>query len=151
MSQKRLPPVREGGDDDSSSEDEGPMPMPVGQDSESAGGLEPGARRKKRRVVHERAFLDSIPSAEMYEKSFMHRDVVTHVAMTANTEFLVTASADGHVKFWKKMAELVEFVKHYHAHIGPINALEASLDGLRVATTGTDKAVKFFETNPHSF
>ena len=121
------------------------MPMPAGQDSESAGGLEPGARRKKRRLVHERAFLDKIPSAEMYEKSFMHRDVVTHVAMTANTEFLVTASADGHVKFWKKMAELVEFVKHYHAHIGPINALEASLDGLRVATTGTDKAVKFFD------
>ncbi len=81
----------------------------------------------------------------MYEKSYMHREVVTHVCMTPGTDFLVTASRDGHVKFWKKMPEGIEFVKHFHAHLGAINALAASKDGLRVCTTGADKAVKFFE------
>jgi peptidylprolyl isomerase domain and WD repeat-containing protein 1 len=31
----------------------------------------------------------------MYEKSYMHRDVVTHVLVTPGTDFVVTASADG--------------------------------------------------------
>jgi peptidylprolyl isomerase domain and WD repeat-containing protein 1 len=81
----------------------------------------------------------------MYEKSYMHREVVTHVVVTPATDFVVTASSDGHVKFWKKMAEGVEFVKHFHAHLGPIHALVSSSDGLRLCTTGGDKAVKFFE------
>lgn len=34
------------------------------------------------------------------------------------TDFLVTASADGHVKFWKKKEQGVEFVKHFRAHLG---------------------------------
>ena len=33
------------------------------------------------------------------------------------TDFLVTASQDGHVKFWKKQEEGVEFVKHFRAHL----------------------------------
>ncbi|CAG7725890.1 unnamed protein product, partial [Allacma fusca] len=32
------------------------------------------------------------------------RDIVTHVAVT-KTEFVITASADGHIKFWKKQEE----------------------------------------------
>lgn len=36
----------------------------------------------------------------MYEKSFMHRDVVTHVAV-AGHDFIITASADGDLRFWK--------------------------------------------------
>ena len=31
---------------------------------------------------------------------------------------MVTASSDGHVKFWKKQEQGVEFVKHYRAHLG---------------------------------
>lgn len=57
----------------------------------------------------------------------MHRDVVTHAVMTpCGTDFLVTASSDGHVKFWKKMPEGVEFVKHYHSHLEPIHDLAVS-------------------------
>ena len=103
------------------------------------------ARKKKRRLAHEKVFLDKLPSAEMYEKSYMHRDTVTHCIVTPLTDFVVTASADGHVKFWKKMAEGVEFVKHFHAHLGKIHALCASADGQRLATTGADKAVKLFD------
>ena len=45
----------------------------------------------------------------------MHRDVISHVVVAPHTDVLATASADGHVKFWKKMKCGVEFVKHYHA------------------------------------
>jgi len=45
--------------------------------------------------------LKELPSAAMYERSFMHRDTVTHVAATPN-EFILTASADGDLRFWKK-------------------------------------------------
>ena len=34
------------------------------------------------------------------------------------TEFLITASCDGHIKFWKKQDEGIEFVKHFKAHMG---------------------------------
>lgn len=36
------------------------------------------------------------------------------------TEFLITASCDGHIKFWKRQDEGVEFVKHFKAHMGEI-------------------------------
>ena len=47
-------------------------------------------------------FLENLPSGENYEKSFMHRDTVTHVRVT-HTDFIITASQDGHIKFWKKL------------------------------------------------
>ena len=87
----------------------------------------------------EQAYLDALPCAEMYEKSFMHRDVITHVVRTwpqqrrddaathapppqlhTRTDFYVTGSADGHLKFWKRKAEGVEFVKHYRSHPGAV-------------------------------
>jgi len=37
------------------------------------------------------------------------------------TDFLVTASCDGHVKFWKKKEGEIEFVKHFRAHLGRLN------------------------------
>ena len=70
------------------------------------------------------AYLEALPAAPMYERSYMHRDVVSHAVMTpCGTDFLVTASQDGHIKFWKKMPEGVEFVKHYHSHLEPIHDL----------------------------
>jgi hypothetical protein len=34
------------------------------------------------------------------------------------TDFVITASADGHVKFWKKGDDGIEFVKHFRTHLG---------------------------------
>lgn len=66
----------------------------------------------------------------------MHRDIITQTVCTRSsstlvrvvcatccsmycrTDFLVTASVDGHVKFWKKQEQGVEFVKHFRAHLG---------------------------------
>uniref|UniRef100_A0A2K5IMM4 peptidylprolyl isomerase n=1 Tax=Colobus angolensis palliatus TaxID=336983 RepID=A0A2K5IMM4_COLAP len=73
---------------------------------------------KKRKVLEfERVYLDNLPSASMYERSYMHRDVITHVVCT-KTDFIITASHDGHVKFWKKIEEGIEFVKHFRSHLG---------------------------------
>lgn len=46
----------------------------------------------------------------------MHRDVITHLVVT-KTDFVITASIDGHIKFWKKMEEGIEFVKHFRSHL----------------------------------
>ena len=50
----------------------------------------------------------------------MHRDVVTHAVVAADVDFLITGSADGHIKFWKKRATGIEFAKHFRAHLGPV-------------------------------
>ncbi|KAG9101869.1 hypothetical protein FS749_002293 [Ceratobasidium sp. UAMH 11750] len=63
-------------EEDDDEDDIGPMPM-------SADGAGDGAVRKKRKVLpHERLFLDHLPSADRYSKSFMHRDVLNYVIMT---------------------------------------------------------------------
>ena len=68
----------------------------------------------------ESAHLDSLPNAEMYERSYMHRENLSHVAVAQATEFFITASVDGHIKFWKKKGEGLEFAKHFRAHLGPV-------------------------------
>jgi peptidylprolyl isomerase domain and WD repeat-containing protein 1 len=134
-------------DSDSSSDDDfGPMPSSApssssGAEGESSAAGEPGyidgaadttgamtggksgssvkaAKKKPRKLAFEQLFIDNLPSSEFYERSFMHRDLVTHIVVSKPTEFVITGSVDGHVKFWKKMPDNVEFVKHYQAHLG---------------------------------
>ncbi|KAF8606860.1 hypothetical protein BDV93DRAFT_328735 [Ceratobasidium sp. AG-I] len=123
--------------EDDEEDDIGPMPMAEG------GG--DGAVRKKRKILpHERLFLDHLPSADRYSKSFMHRDVLNYVIMT-KTDFLITTSVDGHLKFWKKQISGIEFVKHYRAHLAPIIAVTASTDGTVVASVAEDGTAKVFD------
>ncbi|CAH3165754.1 unnamed protein product [Porites lobata] len=124
-------------EDDSRQDDEddeviGPMPPP------------PPKQKKKRVLEFEKVYLNNIPSAESYEKSFMHRDVISHILVTV-TEFLITASCDGHIKFWKKQDEGIEFVKHFKAHMGVINCISASSDGQVMCSTAEDKSLKVFD------
>lgn len=67
-------------------------------------------------LLYEHVYLENLPDAECYEKSYMHRDIITHLVVT-KTDFVVTASVDGHIKFWKKMEEGIEFVKHFRSHL----------------------------------
>ncbi|CAE6442967.1 unnamed protein product, partial [Rhizoctonia solani] len=142
------------GIDDDDDDDIGPMPMPED-------GPTPGAAKKKRKgelsscvdepclhrvtvLPHERLFLDHLPSADRYSKSFMHRDVLNYVIIT-KTGFLITTSVDGHLKFWKKQDQGIEFVKHYRAHLSPIVSATASTDGTVVASVAEDGSVKVFD------
>ena len=101
-------------------------------------------QRKKRVLEYESVYLDNLPSGMNYERSFMHRDVVTHVVVTP-TDFVITASQDGHIKFWKKQEVGIEFVKHFRAHLGTINDLTVNATGSLLATIASDKAVKVFD------
>lgn len=103
------------------------------------------SKPKKRKVLqHELLYLENLPNCSSYERSYMHRDVITHIVVT-KTDFVVTASQDGHVKFWKKMEEGIEFVKHFRSHLSSINGLSANCSGTYVCTSSVDKSVKIFD------
>ncbi|KAK2968073.1 hypothetical protein RJ640_000488 [Escallonia rubra] len=117
----------------------------VETDMEPMVGPGPAPRsRPKRPLQFEQAYLDALPSANMYEKSYMHRDVVTHVAVSA-ADFFITGSLDGHLKFWKKKGLGIEFAKHFRSHLGPIEGLAVSIDGLLCATISSDHSVKIYD------
>lgn len=59
----------------------------------------------------------------------MHRDVITHTVVT-KTDFVITASIDGHLKFWKKMDDGIEFVKHFRSHLCKFNKLRYNFNYL---------------------
>ncbi|KAJ1439100.1 hypothetical protein B484DRAFT_415909 [Ochromonadaceae sp. CCMP2298] len=135
--------------DDDSDDDFGPMPVAAEEvkDQEQQE-QEQDDQPKKKRARHlkfESVYVDELPSADFYEHSYMHRDVVTHIAVSKETEFVITGSQDGHVKFWKKMSDGIEFVKHYQAHLAAIHAFVVSPDGKMLVTTSADQMVKFFE------
>jgi len=116
---------------ESDSDDCGPMPAP--------------APKKRKILKNEAVLLENIPNSRMYEKSFMHRDVVTHLQASHEHDFLITGSSDGHVKFWKKVYEGIEFVKHFRAHAGVITSMCISSNGGTLATCGEDKSIKIFD------
>lgn len=132
--------------DEDSDDDFGPMPAAAAAPVEAENEIEKMvAKKPKKTLPFEKTYIESLPSGATYERSFMHRDIVTHVAVAKNSEFVVTGSSDGHVKFWKKMPDNIEFVKHFQAHLGPIHSLLVSPDDLKLVTTSLDKMIKFFE------
>ena len=104
------------------------------------------APKKKRRVLpFENAYIACLPSSTRYTKSFMHRDTLTFVTVTPLTDFIVTTSADGVIKFWKKQAVGIEFVKQYRGHLGPVTSVSVSADGSIFVSASSDKTVKIFD------
>ncbi|KAK4312296.1 hypothetical protein Pmani_016263 [Petrolisthes manimaculis] len=97
-------------------------------------------------LKHEQMYLDNLPCSEYYEKSYMHRDNVTHVVVT-KTDFIITGSCDGHIKFWKKQEEGVEFVKHFRSHLGNIQHMATNTAGTRLVSISTDKSLKVFDVD----
>jgi peptidylprolyl isomerase domain and WD repeat-containing protein 1 len=146
MSKRNAEEKQDSSSDSEADDDFGPMPVSVSKDTQPLDGDSSHTKKKRaKKLEFEHVYSSNLPSAQMYEHSFMHRDIVTHVVVSKATDFVVTGSADGHVKFWKKMAENIEFVKHFQAHLGPIHAFELSLDEKRLLTTSQDRMVKFFE------
>ncbi|KZS04680.1 peptidylprolyl isomerase domain and WD repeat-containing protein 1 [Daphnia magna] len=120
----------------SESEDEfvGPLPAEA-----------PHSKPKKKKVLEfEDLYLDNLPNVEMYERSFMHRDIVTHL-VTTKTNFIITCSIDGHIKFWKKQELGIEFVKHFRGHLGNIQDVGINSSGTLLCTISNDKSLKVFD------
>lgn len=104
------------------------------------------APKKKRRVLpYEKLYVSALPKSTRYSKSLMHKEQLSFVTITPGTDFLITSSVDGVVKFWKKVAQGIEFVKEFRAHQGEIRAVSVSADGRSFATAGVDKSVKIFD------
>ncbi|GAB4814723.1 hypothetical protein N2152v2_001769 [Parachlorella kessleri] len=120
-----------------------------GQDGEDGQGADVGPappKPKRRKTLEfEQQYLQSLPLADMYEKSYMHRDTVVQVAVSHGPDFIITASVDGHIKFWKKQPQGIEFAKHFKAHLGPVTGLAVSNDGSLCASISSDKSVKVFD------
>jgi peptidylprolyl isomerase domain and WD repeat-containing protein 1 len=108
--------------------------------------LPSAAPKKKRRVLpYEKLYISALPKSTRYSKSLMHKEPLAFVTMTPLTEFLITTSVDGVVKFWKKVADGIEFVKEFKAHQGEVRSVSCSQDGRSFATAGVDKTVKLFD------
>ncbi|KAK3337372.1 hypothetical protein B0T19DRAFT_366280 [Cercophora scortea] len=108
--------------------------------------LPSAAPKKKRRVLpYEKLYVEALPKSTRYSKSLMHKEQLSFLTMTPITEFLITSSVDGVVKFWKKVAEGIEFVKEFKAHQGDIRSVSVSTDGRSFATAGADKTIKLFD------
>ncbi|KAK4188353.1 peptidyl-prolyl cis-trans isomerase cyp15 [Podospora australis] len=108
--------------------------------------LPSAAPKKKRRVLpYEKLYISALPKSARYSKSLMHKEQLSFLTMTPLTEFLITSSIDGVVKFWKKVADGIEFVKEFKAHQGEIRCVSASQDGRSFATAGADKTIKLFD------
>ncbi|KAF3040835.1 hypothetical protein E8E11_003703 [Didymella keratinophila] len=128
-------PVVKADDDDSSSDDDdfGPA-LPSS-----------APKKKKRKLPYEKLYIAALPAAQRYSKSLMHRDQLAFTTFTPYTDFLITSSVDGVVKFWKKDFGGIEFVKEFKAHTGEICSVNASADGRSFATAGSDNTVKIFD------
>jgi peptidylprolyl isomerase domain and WD repeat-containing protein 1 len=107
-------------------------------------GPSPPPLKRAKVLEHEHLFTQELPNTDQYETSLMHRDVVNYCFVT-KTDFLITTSIDGHVKFWKKVEKGVEFVKHFRAHLGLICTADVTFDGRSFASASVDKFIKVFD------
>ncbi|KXJ91961.1 hypothetical protein Micbo1qcDRAFT_146739 [Microdochium bolleyi] len=125
--------AQDGSDSSSDDDDMGPQ-------------LPSAAPKKKRRVLpYEKLYIAALPKSTRYSKSLMHKEQLSFVTVTPLTDFLITSSVDGVVKFWKKVAQGIEFVKEFKAHQGEIRSVSVSRDGRSFATAGVDKTIKIFD------
>ncbi|KAJ5108204.1 Peptidyl-prolyl cis-trans isomerase cyp15 [Penicillium angulare] len=122
-------------DDGSSSDDDFGPALPT----------EAAPKKKRRKLPFEKVYVKALPESPRYSKSLMHKEQLSFVTVTPVTDFVITSSIDGFVKFWKKMAEGIEFVKEFRAHSSEIHSTSVSADGRSFATAGADKTVKIFD------
>ena len=106
-------------------------------------------RTRLRLRVHRLTRSHCRPSRLASPKSYMHRDVITHVAAGSKTDFIVTASREGGIKFWKKKYDVsklaFEFVKVFRAHLCPVAAMSISQDGRWLVTAAEDMSAKIYD------
>lgn len=124
---------KQNGAEASSDEDIGPAPPAA------------GPKRKRRKLPYERLYVAALPKSARYSKSLMHRDQLCFITLTPTTDFLITSSIDGVIKFWKVVGGGTEFVKEFRAHNGEIKSTSTSTEGRSFASAGADQTVKIFD------
>jgi peptidylprolyl isomerase domain and WD repeat-containing protein 1 len=102
-------------------------------------------KKKRRKLPHEKLYVAALPSSSRYSRSLMHREQLLFTTFTPMTDFLITSSLDGIVKFWKKTFGGIEFVKEFRAHNSPISSVSISADGRSFASAGSDNTIKIFD------
>ncbi|PSN60564.1 cyclophilin-type peptidyl-prolyl cis-trans isomerase [Corynespora cassiicola Philippines] len=102
-------------------------------------------KKKKRKLAFEKLYMEAMPAADVYYRSWDHFDRMSFTTVTPHTEFLITSSVNGDVKFWKKTFGGIEFVKKFAAHTGEIVSVSVSEDGRSYATAGKDSSVKIYD------
>lgn len=123
-------------EDSDSDSDVGPLPI---KDTEKSSAKEVA----KINIADER-LLSNLPCGNMYERSFMHRDTMQFINVS-KSDFVISSSVDGHIKFWKKNPIGIEFVKNYKSHLSQITAVDVSTDGLLLATAAQDNSLKIYD------
>ncbi|KAK6589869.1 cyclin cyclophilin like peptidyl-prolyl cis-trans isomerase fused to WD40 repeats at the N-terminus [Cryptosporidium xiaoi] len=75
-----------------------------------------------------------LPNKNFYEYSLMHKAQVSHVIASSKTGFVITASTDGVIKFWKFEFNVnntnLEYVKGFQAHKSEVSDIAISDCGL---------------------
>ncbi|KAI9690635.1 MAG: hypothetical protein M1820_009942 [Bogoriella megaspora] len=102
-------------------------------------------KKKRRKLPHEKLYVAALPASPRYSKSLMHKNQLDFTTFTPNTEFLITSSSDGVIKFWKKTTGDIEFVKEFKAHTGEVKSVNVSADGRSLASAGADNTIKIFD------
>ena len=76
----------------------------------------------------------------------MHKDTLQFVTVASKTDFILTASQDGYVKFWRKVVQGIEFVKTFRAHLAPISSVALNRSEERYATCcPQEQTIKIFD------
>lgn len=98
-----------------------------------------------------------IPSSSHYHVSWMHAQTLTAVVTSTKYGYVVSASQDGTVKFWKRLEvdgepvegqhPCLEFAKSFTAHAGPVLALAMDPDEGVCASVGADNVIKFYDVS----
>ncbi len=70
---------------------------------------------------------------------------MNNILTSTKQNLIITSSIDGHIKFWRKVFCLVEFVKNFKAHTGLINSIALNKNHDLLASVGVDKTLKIFD------
>jgi len=117
-------------------------------------------KKKKRKII------ENVPLTKHYHISWMHAAPVTAVVASHKHGYVISASADGMVKFWKRVPvqlpkdvnknrkkeedqvhPCLEFAKSFHAHSGAVQALVIDDAGDQVASVGADGLIKYYDVS----
>lgn len=105
-------------------------------------------RRTATTGVHNKLLpsLDHLPQNPSYHRSYMHRSIITDVAITETT--VIVGSDDGRLTFWHRennAENSLTFIKSFQAHRGEFNAIHlTNRQDMVVTTSSHDKTVKVF-------